>query len=465
MFRGFLSDKKKLFDFGLVALFLFAISYFFLGKASYGANGAPYFNDIEFFIFGCLLLCINSAILFVSIKIKEIEINKWLAMFCLFFFLTSLISIIGFSGVNFEGEIIGKIGFVSKLRSVFLSFLLFYSIYIILSIIPRYVADLKIIKLVFYLAIFIAVIAIIYSFIFEGQIYNDFFNNNVEEAVYALKVPQSFTGHRNVYGFILFAGMIGEGYLEIEKPHWWRLPLMSFFLLQQFFTFSKTCMILGTFFLAFIFVYSLTMNLRKNNYTHALFLGIYIVILSIIIVVCLFANFSDSPFAFITNYSTFLKSELFNMFSASMHSRETSWTLPMDATGNTSLFSVFFGFGYGNEYHALGAYAFGDSNIFPIIDNAWGLMFAQNGVFGMAYGSLLWAIGPYLIYKSFRRNKQFALFYLAVYLCLLGRTFTENDTLSYLDYSGTAYFCLLYLPLLVEEVNSSLEKRCNLDEI
>ncbi len=450
--------RKDIFVLTLVTLFLCATAYFLNGRASFFSNNDRYFNNTEFFVGASLIICLEVCVLIYAVKSSfKIKTNKWLLVILMFFFLTSIVSILGYNGLSFQENTIGQIDWISKLRCILLSLIIFGSLYVSITIIPKFVAEINAIRLVFYLGVAVASVALIYSLIFERQIYVDFFTNKANQESYAINVPRSYTAHRNIYGFLLFLGMVSEGFLELEKPHWRRLPIMSIFLLQQFFTFSKTCMILGAFFIVYIFVHSLIISIRQNNYTHALFLIIYTCISCIIILICLFADFRNTPFECITNYSAFLKNELFKMFKTSMQSREISWTLPVDAVLSDGTFSFFFGFGYGNEYSALGAFYYGDSTIYPIIDNAWGLMLVQNGVFGMAYGLFVWGIGIYLVMKSFMRKSKHAIFYAFLYLCLLGRTFTENNSMSYLEYMGMLYFCFLYLPMLVEETNYKKE--------
>lgn len=451
MLEKWLARKIDFLTLTVVAIFLCATSYFFIGRAAFFTNDAPFFNDIQFFLWAGALTIIDIGVFVYSKKFYQIKNNRWIAIFCLFFFLTAFAAVIGFNGVKYGEETIAFINGTNKFRYIFLSFLLFTSIYIIVVIIPKLVAEIKMLKLIFYLGVITAVAAVLYSFIFERQIYWDFFTGNINYETFEIPIPQSFTAHRNIYGYILFIGMVSEGYLEIEKPHWRRILIMLLFLIQQFLTFSKTPMILGWAFIAFIYVFSILISIKKKNYKHLIYLGVFGLVILVLSLTFFFADFSNTPLSNLTVFANFLKENLFNMFHNSLQSREISWTLPVSAISDNGVFSLIFGFGYGNEYHALGAYAYGDSLNFPIIDNAWGLMLAQNGIFGMAYGLLFWGFGLYLIFNSFRRRSVYCLFYLALYLCFFGRTFTENDTLSYLDLSGTVYFCFLYLPILIEE--------------
>ncbi len=458
MFKGLSINKKNIFALILTILFLYLIPYFFTGRAAFFNNDARLFNDLEFYIFACLAILLEGGMIFFAKRCCNVRFSKWVFIFCLFFFLTSIISIIGFNGIRIDSEVIGTVDLSYKIRCIFLSFVLFSSAYVIISIIPIFVSGLKIIKLIFYLSILIAFAAIIYSFIFENKIYLDIFTNKVSTDLIGVVVPQSFTAHRNIYGFILFMGMVSEGYLEIENPRWWRMPIMTFFLIQQFFTFSKTCMILGCFWIVYIFIHSLVLSFFKNKHTHALFLTIYVLVIAILTLIFLFVDFHNTFLEHLTVYAGFLKTNLFDMFHMSMESRTVSWTLPIDAISNNGIFTILFGFGYGNEYRSLGLFAFNDPLNYPIVDNAWGLMLAQNGVFGMTYGLLIWAFAFYLIYHSIIRKDPHVIFYGALYFCLLGRTFTENDTLSYFDWSGSVYFCFLCLPMLVKEVEDKKRK-------
>lgn len=451
-------NRKNVFAFALTAVFLCLISYFFTGRAAFFNNDARFFNDIEFYVFASLIILLEIGIFVFAKKCFQIRFNKWLIFFCLFFFLSAFTAIIGYKGINIDNELIGGINGAYKFRCIILSMILFSSLYVIVSIIPIFVSETKTIRIIFYLASLIAIAAIVYSLIFESHIYLDVFSNKITTESIGQVVPQSFTAHRNIYGLILFMGMVGEGYLEIENPRWWRMLLIAFYLFQQFFTFSKTCMILGFFWMIFILIHSLIVCFLKKKHTHALFLIINSLLLMILVIICLFVNFKNTFLESVTIYADFLKTSLFDMFHNSMASREVSWTLPADAVNNNGPFSIIFGFGYGNEYRSLGLFAYNDATNFPIIDNAWGLMLAQNGIFGMIYGISMWGFASYLIVRSFIRKDRHSFFYMALFLCFLGRTFTENDTLSYFDWSGTVYFSFLCLPMLIKEAEDKSHK-------
>ena len=139
------------------------------------------------------------------------------------------------------------------------------------------------------------------------------------------------------------------------------------------------------------------------------------------------------------------------MSKNSILSRIPSIKIPFHAIKENGIFTLIFGFGYGNEYRALGCFSAGNPNYYSIIDNAWGLTLAQGGIMGFVYSRLVWDFGLVLIVKSFLKGHRYFWFSLIVYICLFGRSMMENDNISYLDFAGVCYFSLAYLPLLVED--------------
>lgn len=443
------TNKRYFLAFILSALFLCAVSFFFEGKSFDGHTTDHFFTNYEFLFSALALLTLNITIFIFARRSFGIKMCWWLFGFCLFFFITSSIAAIFYQGVKYEGQLIGQIDAVDKIRLVLQAFLLFFSLYEIIAIIPKFLSGRRAIRLIFFVGVIVGFVSTIYSFVHENSFYVSFFDGSLVLDGYS--VPKSYTTNRNVYAFVLFFALAGEGFLEIERPHWWRWFIMLYFYVQQFFLLSKTCLLISSFFCLCIWSYCLYRSFKVRRISEGAFLIVFFCSLLLMLLVFLLAKGNNGPFLFAANYFRFLKTQFISMSKNSILSRIPSIEIPFHAIKENGLFTLIFGFGYGNEYRALGCFSAGNPNYYSIIDNAWGLTLAQGGIMGFVYSRLVWDFGLVLIVKSFLKGYRYSWFSLIVYICLFGRSMMENDNISYLDFAGVCYFSLAYLPLLVED--------------
>ncbi len=442
-------NKRYFLAFVLSALFLCAVSFFFEGRSFDGHKVNGFFTNYEFLFSALALLILNVTILVFARRSFGVKMCWWLFGFCLFFFFVSSIAVIFYRGVRYNGELIGQIDAVDKLRLLLQAFLLFFSLYEIIAIIPKLLSGRRTIRLIFFIAVVSGFVSTIYSFVHENSFYAAFFNGSLTFDGYS--VPISYTSNRNVYAVVLFFALAGEGFLEMERPHWWRWFIMLYFYVQQFFLLSKTCLFISSFFCLGIWAYCLYRSFKARRFSKAAFLLVFFSSLLLMLLIFLLAKGNEGPLRFAANYFGFLKERLFSMSKNSILSRIPSIEIPFHAIKENGIFTFIFGFGYGNEYRALGCYSVGNPNYYSIIDNAWGLTLAQGGVMGFIYSRLVWDFGLVLIVRSILKGYRYAWYSLIVYICLFGRSMTENDNIAYLDFAGMTYFSFAYLPLLVEE--------------
>ncbi len=445
------TNKRYILGFLLSAFLLCAISFFFEGKAFTNWKTDFNFTNFEFLISAIAMFVLEGAVFFFAWRSFKVRINWPVFGFCLLFMILAIVPIALFNGVLYNGELVGQFTFALRVRYILLAILLFTSLYEIIAIVPKLISGKRTIGLVFFVAILSGLVAVAYSYIFEANLYRSLFDGSMKFDGNTNTVPVSFTPHRNVYAIILFMALIGEAYFEVERPHWWRWPVMLFFLLNQLFLFSKTCMIIGACFFGAFWIFATFRAFKYNKVGR----GIYLIFFALLI----FAGFifivmfrhDTGVFAFASRYWEFFKANFYKASKWSFEIRFISVTIPFDAIKENGIWSLIFGFGYGNEYRALSFIKCGNASYYSIIDNSWGLVLAQNGFVGIAYEALIWGFGIYLIVRAFLRKSNYSWFYLFTYLCILGRTMTENDSLHYLDFAGVTYFSVCFLPMLVEE--------------
>lgn len=462
--RKYLTNKRYLLGIVLSALFFAGVSFFFEGRSNLISNDAPFFTNYEFLFSFIALFVLEFVIWIVAKRSFQIKANFGLALFLILFFAASVTAILLYDGVEFNGEIIGTISNTYKIRYILLAFILYLSTYEIIVIIPKLLAGKRLIRYIFFIAVVVGVVATVYSFVNENEFYTSFLNGQINFEDYL--APQSYTSHKNIYGLVLFFALISEAFLDVERPHWWRWFIILYFYVQQFLVMSKTCLFISSLFVICFAVYSFVRSLKTKSPSRAAYILLFVVA-TVILCLVLFLNGSTEGFLGSTyRFGIYLKEELFSMSKASLKTRIISIEIPFDAIkGNIK--TLLFGFGYGNEYRALGCFSYGDPNVYSVIDNAWGLTLAQGGMFGIIYSALMWAGGFVLIAHAFSRKSRYSFFSLFVYICLLGRTMTENDNLSYLDFAGVCYFAFSLLPLLIEEtrkVDKKVAKQIQVNE-
>lgn len=444
-------NRRYILGFLLSAFLLCAISFFFEGKAFANWKTDFNFTNFEFLLSSIAMFILEGMVFFFAWRNFKVRINWPVFSFCLVFMALAIMAPVLFNGVLYNGELVGQFTLALRSRYIILAILLFTSLYEIIAIVPKLISGKRAIRLIFFVAVLSGFVTIAYSYIFEANIYKSLFDGTMNFDGQTSTVPISYTPHRNVYGIVLFMALIGEGYLEIERPHWWRWPIMYFFLINQLFLFSKTCMIIGAFFFGVFWIFS-TFRAFKNK---KIVRGIYLIFVALVIIGLFLAvvllRHDTGAFAFAGKYWKFFKANFYHASKVSFEIRFVSITVPFDAIKENGIWSLIFGFGYGNEYRALSFVRTGNANYYSIIDNSWGLVLAQNGFAGIAYEALIWIFGIVLIVRAFRRKSNYSWFYLFIYICILGRTMTENDSLHYLDFAGVTYFSVCFLPMLVEE--------------
>ncbi len=442
--------KKKrsyLLALSLIVVFFIFMSFLMENRVFFDSDPQRYFTDTEFFVSSAVLLLTMAALFYLAVVSFKVRIKWWLPI--VFFLVTSLLGVILFPGVHFNGQLVYSLNAVGKIRFCIQILLLFIGLYICLAVIPKMTAGSVLYNLVFIGAVLLAFGAIIWSYYNETQLYVNLFSYLFPSSGYL--VPKSFTANRNIYGFILFYGLVGEVYLAAKRPAWWRWFILLFLYFNQFFVLSKTSVVIATLFLALAAIWFFVRSVHAHPYRN---ISILVVLIALTVLAFGTGSFNTGSFlGWIGDYYRYVTPIFLRGSSSSFLSRIECYNTALRAL-QANPFTFVFGFGFGNWVPALYSTVSGSPSGFIPMDNAWAVDLLQNGIFGVVFSLLLWIFVLFTIIKSIRRKDPHGWVVLFLAICVFARTFTEAGDFTFLNATGVVFFLTIYLPLAADEARA-----------
>ena len=344
------------------------------------------------------------------------------------------------------------------------SFLSYFFFYLFIYVIPRSFYYRKQFKWIIYLFLLFLVAGLIYSYVVEFNNYLNFFTNLSSGDIYSATV-MSFFGHRNVYGLVLFLGIISLIYLHyLDKKFYWYI-LITFLCLNMVFTMSKTPILLTAFvivcYLLMRFFFSYQKHKKRNLITFAIFFILIAVVLTLVIV----GGYIQIPY--ISKVSNALK-DIFYSGSNTFNSRLDIWINTFDLF-TSHLLNMMFGFGFGVFDHLLYAYQgiIPGAELTSNIHNGYLMLVSQGGIVLFVAFILVIIYLVYVIIKMFKIDKDLSLMSLFFLIASLGYMmmesraiiFTNSPDMIYLSLIATSPLLAAYYhynhPLINEEIRYS----------
>ena len=319
--------------------------------------------------------------------------------------------------------------------------MVFVSIYLFIVIIPQMIKDRNYYNLFFVIAICTALFGTIFSYITEADLYAELFTNPHPYH----SSPQSFTGDRNTYAFILVIAMVSEAYLIIKNNwvlHW---ILFYFFFINAMFTLSKTSIIMAFAFFAIFVIWRTVVSIKEHPIRALIFSASMLALAGACLIIALtpFAkdSFMDKPHTFLE----FLIVDLPNLNGRSFDTRINCYNQAVESLATNDV-TKFFGFGYVNWQHGLYAYFGG----YVPMDVAFAVDLLQFGVPGFVFSAALWLYTIFTNGRLYKHKSAFAGVTSITLLILLARTFTEAGDFTFPNLTGVVYYLMVLCPMLTE---------------
>ena len=293
-------------------------------------------------------------------------------------------------------------------------------------IFPKRAKSLWVIRILGYIIFVFVTSLCIYSYIVEAGLYGEFLEKIFVEGIGATPV-QSYILNSNAFGMSLLLGILFCCINHSLEKKWFYFPIMLVLLLQMFFTFCRTSLIISLILGPAYIIYNLVTTFRghfKRNLFWSLAFGI-----SFTTLVLLFIISAITDGAFIPYFNNAV--EVFSSIG-SLVSRYHIWEVTFEIF-NVSPLYYFFGMGYGvinfELFHVL---AIKDGWDAIPTHNSFIHLLAQGGLFMILLYIVFMVYVVRLIAKNWKYNHT--LFY-AITLGLISFTiYSFVETIQYLVY-------------------------------
>lgn len=430
-----------------IALYFVASACFFSNTRFLLAVGEGGIDDIGFYTMALSLLALGAGIyLWARTRFYLKTDWRWLC-FLLLFFLFSIIGLFSFSGYS-DSTILYNLASKDMFRVFVRTLLLFLTLYVFIAVLPFLSKGSEPYTLLYRIVSLACLCGILYSYLMERDVYlGALLEEDFDFSHFALK---SFTSNRNSYGFLLFFGIVSESLLLSKKEKWFRWFLLFFYYANLFFPLSKTSLLLTWLFLLFFFVYRLVLKVRRHWFK-AVFPFFLFLLAHALIAVLIFTDVGS----YFGDWNKFLRNVLipegpssegwFGSFFVRMDQLKESVSLLIDS----SVPSFLFGFGSINGASVYFA-SKGNPLRFVPIDSGLAMNMLEGGIFGLVFSLGLSLALLSLVLRSIRFKDSNAWLSLALFVCLLARTFMEAGDLTYLSWAGIAMYAYLFVPLKSE---------------
>ena len=435
----------------LVLVFGFVTYLYFEGLNWFGAEAAKPMNNLNFYAISIVLLVYDAGLIFYAFRYFKIKMRWPLFFLLLLMCLFALIPIWSFPGASYEGRIVYTIGGDLVGRYSLLTIMVFVSVFIFLFVVPNIIRDRRFYKLFIYISAIVGLVATIFSYINEPDVYVALFTDPDPY----LHVPQSYTTHKNIYAYICVMAMLAEAYLLNEKERPWHWVLFFYFFINVFLTFSKTCIALAFIIVIAVLTYKV-IKIWKTHRVKAIWImgsaGFAVAVVALISLVD-FGGF----FGKVHSFAKFLFLELPKINEEALGLRYYFFNVANEVLSH-SAFTRFFGFGYGNWNAAYFASYSGNYQQFETMDVAYAVDMFQFGFPGLVFSLALWGLAIYLVVMQFINKSKYAYINALMLTCYLLRTFAEAGDLTHPNLTGTAYYLILVCPMITENTSFLLAK-------
>lgn len=268
-------------------------------------------------------------------------------------------------------------------------------------------------------------------------------------------------GNANVFGLLIFSGIISAVILSYKRFSWYYFTAMICLYLYLVLTTSATAIYISTIVVVAYPLYEILSRLKQNKKFALKLLVIYgAIVISLIALIILFVNIGVPMFA---NFWNFIDNQILHKDFLTVTGRTVIWQHIFDLLKGNAL-DLIFGLGHqtsSNIYHVYNA----TSMPVKSAHNAVMEIFLRFGLLGATIyvGVLALVVVCFVIHIKHKRYR-FAFMYGLAYLAIMAHSIAESTNI-FLPNTGGMYFGLFFILPVINVLQSKKLKELKEDTI
>ncbi len=447
--------KKKALPYvlGFISAFLvFALGAFFQETiAVFNFEKDAWMNDVEYFLTLAIVLIASIGFLLIAHRYFKTRVNFVFLSLALVLFASNIVALVLFPNEsvvevrNYDWEVVREVIYslnnMERARYAISFGMTLFCLYLMLAVFPQILHDSRQLRPIYYAIVVIAYFLIIWSLIFERDIYSSYFDPSSDSSNWG--VVKSLTNNRNTFGTALLFSLCALCLLEDISPHWWHFLIGLPIFLMEFIVLSKTTLILS---LALIIAFGLYLFVKhiRGRPIKTLIFGALFVAVAVLFLFALYSPMLDSNL-FLSRVRDHFLNVMNDSKQETLESRVDIWNLCISHLN--SPWRLFFGLGDMNSQKFLGPAIQNGRMELGFSHNGFVLQIHSGGLIRLvAYIALLaWFIGIGIF--GIAKKKPGAPVLLLVLGILLGHGMTETTSFLQGDLKGLVGAFLVGIPL------------------
>lgn len=426
----------------LFFILVIGVGAFFINEISLFNEGFPLdlMTNLEFLVtFGVFLVAFLGYLLFAKRQFHYKE-PWWLDLLLFLLLICGALGIFLFPEQTPFPEkgyvlVVGDMDMLRNFLTFFASVLLMYTCFVIG---PRCTRGNKVSLFVAAVLIVLALVGIAYSFVREWDVIASYFH---PEGTLSSQVLKSFFNNRNTFGTLLLFAVASCALWNSHFPSFIWYVLILVFTFIEVFILSKTSLILGLVFFAVYGLYRFVMTVRSHPVRNVFFL-LFVLLGFVALILCI----KTDVFSFLEPIPTYVRTlarsvKQFGTFDARIEIWEDTI-----ACLDTPI-KVIFGVGYRNINYVVGAFTYGQKQIFWTHNGVVDIL-ARSGVVGIVLTSAILIYFLVCLFLQMRKENELSVTLLISALILWIHGMTETTDFFLMDIKSICLVMLTFFPCL-----------------
>ena len=317
--------------------------------------------------------------------------------------------------------------------------------YLLLAILPKRIAKVNTLCVIYWCIVAFGLIAIGYSIIFEFDSYKAIFEDGSTDGYNSIK---SMFYNENNYGQLLMLCIMTLIVINAAKPHWWHFLFVLVLFVGMIFSTSLSSLAISLLAIFIYLLYELVYTWKRHVIRNCLYFALVVFgITALVIAFIVCAEADIKPFS---SLQTFISEYIFDKNFETASGRTTVWTMSLSAL--TTPMQTLFGLGNGVALPYITNYV---ASVYSAkilhVDSGFIEVVVTNGIAGLVvYISMIACLIVLCFVLAIKKKQKLAIPILIVLICTLLYSSLESLVLFSPNTIGVTTSVIIALPLLIQ---------------